>query len=174
MARKELKIGISDGTAETNRDYGKVFLLREMPALRAEKWAFRALSTAARAGANIPDEIMTMGMRGIAIVGVQALLYVRFDDAEPLLDEMLDCISLLPSSKDDSIERPLTEDDIEEIATLIKLRKEILTLHMGFLKAGDQTTQDPATTSPADSQSTQTSPEASVRFSRSRQTKPKR
>lgn len=165
MARKEIDITISD----EGRDKDKVFHLREMPALKAEKWATRALSAIARSGVDI-GHIPTGGMQALAIVGLQAVVTMKFEDAEPLLDEMLECIKAKPSP---NIVRDLVEDDIEEVKTLFTLRKEVLDLHMGFSTAGvlSKQTSEPSASS---SSTMQMSPEASVQFSQSPKTKPRR
>lgn len=129
--RKELAITI---TAE-GRDKGKTFLITEMPALEAERWATRALFTLAKAGANIPDELMNGGMASFAALsglGIQALLFIPYDDAAPLLDRLLDCVAV----KEPLLVRPRTPDDIEEINTFFTLRGEALKLHVSFFQDG--------------------------------------
>lgn len=165
--RKELDITITDGSPETNRDYGKTFRIREMPAAQAEKWAMRALMTVARTGIDIPEELIGGGMQSVAILGIQAITRVNFDDAEPLLDEMMGCVSVKPDPKNPSIVRPLNgDDDIEEIRTRVKLREEIIKLHVGFSTAGTPLMSDSTQQTPPASSNIQMSPEASVQFSR--------
>lgn len=119
---------------EVSRDLGKVFRITEMPASKAEKWAIRALLAVARSGIDIPPELMQGGMRALAFVGVRALSGLSFDDAEPLLDEMMECVQIVESK----IVRHPTENDIEEVATRVFLRQQVLDLHVGFSKAGAQ------------------------------------
>lgn len=130
-------------TAE-GRDHGKSFLVVEKPAYEAEKWATRAVMALSRAGAEVPDEAIQAGALGILIAGVQAFKVLPFDEAEPLLDEMMSCVHFVPDvSKVDPLSgRPLTralqagddfnDGDIAEVATLLKLRSEVLELHLGF------------------------------------------
>lgn len=164
--RKELDITIT----EEGRDHGKVFHIREMPASQAEKWAMRALLAVAKSGVDMPDDLASGGMRGIALVGIQAVLRMNFEEAEPLLDEMMECVSMKPSL---TVVRALIEDDIEEVATRIRLRQEVLQLHTGF-SFGDslpaQTSQTKPPVSP--SSNTQTSPQPSVQFSHTPPIKP--
>lgn len=168
MARKELDIAISDD----GRDNGKVFHLKEMPARQAEKWAYKAVMAIARSGVDIGDAVGG-SMQHLFILGISAALKMNFDDAEPLLDEMLGCITHVPNPEHPNITRPLWEDDIEEVKTLFKLRQEVLDLHMGFSAAGalSKQTSEPSASS---SSNTQTSVDPSVRFSRSAKTKPAR
>nr|DAH84769.1 MAG TPA: Sperm-activating peptide [Caudoviricetes sp.] len=131
MARKTKALTIAD----EGRDQGKVFILREMPASQAEKWAMRALLSVARSGIDI-GQAASQGMQGIALMGVSALLSANWDDAEPLLDEMMSCIEIRPDPAKVNIVRALIEDDIEEVMTRIKLRQEVLELHVGFSLGG--------------------------------------
>jgi len=137
MARKTKIVQISD----ENRDKGKCFLIREMPATQAEKWAARAFLALAKSGVEIPDDIANAGLAGIAAMGIRALGGMTFADAEPLLDEMFNsCVAVIPDPAKPEIFRgaggigALIEDDIEEVATRLKLRKEVFSLHTGFFQ----------------------------------------
>lgn len=123
--RKTKDITISDGES---RDNGKTFRITEMPAAQAEKWAMRALLALARSGTDLGDDMAAGGMRTLAVVGLRSLVSLSFDEAEPLLDEMMGCAKIVEKE----IVRDLTEDDVEEVRTRIMLRKEILELHTGF------------------------------------------
>lgn len=127
--RKEQVITIP---AEGKRDAGKKFHLQEMPAMQAEAWATRALLALAASGVDLPENFMSMGLAGMAVVGVKALGGVEYERAKPLLDEMLACVSIMPDDRHPEVRRKLMEDDIEEVATLMLLRKEILNLHVDF------------------------------------------
>lgn len=119
--------------AHEGRDKGKVFHLTEMPAMKAEKWAMRALFAVARSGVDIGEALDgTSGMQGIALVGMQALFRMDFVDAEPLLDEMLQCVTVKPDPNNPMLVRALFETDIEEVSTLLSIRDEVLRLHTGF------------------------------------------
>jgi hypothetical protein len=112
------------------RDLGKHFLLTEMPAEQAEKWAIRALLLATNANVQIPA---VQGMAAIALVGLQTLMQgVNFKDVEPLLDEMFQCVQIIPDMKHPDVVRPIFPGDIEEVATRMMLRDEVVKLHLGF------------------------------------------
>lgn len=139
MARKREIVTVS----EEGRDKGKSFLLVEMDPRKGEKWATRALLALGRAGGADSDpalkaNLQSAGMAGIAAVGIQALTKIDYYDAEPLLDEMMECVSFVPdvSRLDQSTREPITrgliDDDIEEISTLLFLRNKIVELHTGF------------------------------------------
>lgn len=160
--RKELDVTITD----LGRDQGKVFHLKEMPASRAEKWAMRALMLVARANADL-GELAGMGMQGIAMLGIQSIMKIDFEDAEPLLDEMMECVSIKPDPKNPNVIRNLIDDDIEEIGTRIFLRQKIIELHVGFSMGGalSTPTSEPKEAVPPSS-NIRTSPAPSVRSSR--------
>lgn len=119
----------TEGSLGRHRDAGKTFVLTEMPAMRAEKWATRAFMALATNGVKIPEGVADLGMAGFALVGFQAFYGAKFEEVEPLMDEMFECIQIKPSAQ---IVRPLVENDIEEVSTRLALRKEVLELHMGF------------------------------------------
>lgn len=129
MARKTKDVTIGD---DGGRDQGKTYVLTEMSATQAEKWAWRAFSALAKSGVEIPREVVDLGVIGIFLVGYQAFRTARFEDVEPLLDEMMLFVKAQPSQ---GIVRPLVENDIEEVLTRVRLRKEMIELHVGFTLA---------------------------------------
>lgn len=144
--RKNKIITISDGTQETNRDFGKNFLLTEMSAGQAERWAARAFLAIARTKLEVPPELSQMGFAGIAIFGLQSLAAggVNFEELEPLLAEMMDCVRIIPNMARPEVTRRINDeiegipDDIEEVATRVFLRQEVFNLHTGFWQPGGQ------------------------------------
>lgn len=135
MARREKRVTIPSDNPD-NRDAGKTFLLREMPAVQAEDWATRALLALATAGTDIPGDIEGAGMAGIAVMGVQALSGLKYDDVKPLMDEMFTCVQICPDRQNPNVVRAIDGEDIEEVSTRLILRKAILELHMGFSLPG--------------------------------------
>jgi len=156
MARRTKTVTItSDG-----RDIGKTFLIKEMPASQAERWAERLLFAIGQSGADIPSNILAAGFAGVAAIGIRALAGLPWDIADSLLREMFDCISIIPNPAVPQVVRALIEDDIEEVLTRLQLRDEVINLHVGFspaayllkLKAAVTTEEEPTTntsTSPA-------------------------
>jgi hypothetical protein len=126
------------------RDRGKSFLVVEKSAYEAERWAAKALSALSRAGVEVPDEALSAGALGILAIGLDAFKQVPFSDVEPLMDDMLGCIAFVPDpgKLDPGSDRPITrpvmrgddinDGDIAEVPTLLKLRSEVLELHLGF------------------------------------------
>lgn len=119
---------LAEGARE-NRDAGKSFLLTEMPALKAERWARHAIAACSRNDLNITGELAKLGMLGFYLVGFQALAGGDIEQVDALMDQMLPCIQVV----EEKITRPLGGDgDIWEVTTLHRLRKELVELHMGF------------------------------------------
>lgn len=126
--RKTEKITIN---AE-GRDKGKVFIITEMSAVAAERWAIRAFFALANTGVDLPEDITETGMAGMASIGLQALGKIPFADAEPLLAEMMDCVEIVPDPSKPNVTRKPIDEDFEEVRTLITLRKAVWDLHTGF------------------------------------------
>lgn len=159
MARRSKVVTITAGSPETNRDHGKQFLIREMSADAAERWAIRTLLAFANAGAKLPDSQLMSGLEHMAasyqalmIQGIRSLAGMRFEDVEPLLAQMMSCVTFKPAtagSVDLSTESTLSQ--IEEVKTLLTLRYEVLSLHLGFSLADalSNSTASPAATAPA-------------------------
>jgi len=113
-----------------NRDAGKSFLLTEMPALLAERWARHAIAACIRSDLNISDEVARLGMLGFYLVGFQALAGGDVKAVDALMDQMMAQIQIIESP---TVTRPLGgDDDIAEVSTVVRLRKGLLELHMGF------------------------------------------
>lgn len=136
MARKTEFVSIP---ADYGRDVGKMFLLTEMPASKAETWATRAILAVTRAGIDL-DVDPGSGMSGVMAAGVQSVVRglggISMEDVQPLLDEMMTCIQAIPDPAAPNVARYLVEDDIEEVRTRLYLRERVLSLHVGFSIAG--------------------------------------
>lgn len=120
-------------TIENGRDKGRVFLITEMSAAHADNWAMRALIALANGGVDLGGLSPQQGMMGMARVALDALGRLKADDAIPLLNELLDCVQIIPEG---GRPRPLNMDfnDVEDFTTLWRLRKEVFALHTDFLQ----------------------------------------
>lgn len=116
------------------RDDGKTFAIEEMPAAKAEKWAWRMFIALKGTSAEIPQEVAGLGMVGVAIRGINAFLAadVRFQDIEPLLDEMMTCVMIVRDPRYPAVVAALIPEDVEEVRTMGWLRSEVLRIHTGF------------------------------------------
>lgn len=128
MARKELIYTVPD----EGRDKGKAFHITEMPARPGHRWATRVLFAVMNAGVELDDNVLNSGFAGLASVGLQALGKVHIDVAEPLLNELFDCIKAIPDPSRPAVMRPLCDDDTEEVSTLFKLQFQVVNLHVDF------------------------------------------
>lgn len=130
----ELKLG---------RDSGKKVRVTEMPLMKGDRWARRVLIMIAGGQIKASDiniealsNINTFGvMVEIARLGWSLLqqLSAHEDRALELIDELLECASLITSSGET---RPILTDDLQEIASLFVIRKEAFMLHIDPLKQG--------------------------------------
>ena len=127
-----------------NRDAGSQFLITEMPAAKAEKWALRAVLIVENSGQVIPQNVKSLGMVGVAILGLNVFLQGRIDPKklEPLMDEMFTCVKKIrdPRARDSTTGEVVatdivSDDDIQEVKTRLWLRSEVLRLHTGFSPA---------------------------------------
>ena len=144
MARNTKVIQITS----QGRDRGKTFVLKEMPADQAERWAFRMLLALASGGSKIPDGALESGMAGLAVtmpafiaVGLRSLAGLKYEDVRPLLDEMMECVQYQPPNglpAQDLLDGEYGQ--IEEVSTRLQLRYEVLQLHVGFSLAGNEST----------------------------------
>jgi hypothetical protein len=130
MGRKEATFTATDG-----RDKGRRYHIVEMSSRQSEEWAGRAIFTLMNFGVDIPDDMLTKGLAGLAAIGIKALSKVPFEAARPLFEEMMGCVEFMPDPKNAAVLRPLIDDDIEEVATRLKLRKAVLDLHLDFFIA---------------------------------------
>jgi hypothetical protein len=120
------------------RDAGKVFLITEWPAERAEEWAFRALIGYNRGGGQVPVEAISGGMEAVFWLGVNTFLRGQMQAAEviPILNELMECIKIIRDPNTKGPDGPVAHDvlpgDIEEIKTRLWLRSEVLRVHTNF------------------------------------------
>ena len=97
---------------------------------------------------------------GILALGLKAFAGVAYADAEPLLDEMLTCVQIA----EEKITRAMLDSDVEDVATLLALRSEVIEVHVGFSVAASLSKW--ISEARAASSNTPTSPRSSGRSSR--------
>lgn len=140
--RESAVVRVPDFPGTRNRDKGKIFKLTEWPAATAEHWGIRAmLALGSTNDARLPLNLSGIGMEGIAIIGLNAFFSATraMGDGEikgvvlPLLDELLDCVEIIRDARHpDVASKIVPELDVEEIATRMWLRGEVLSLHLNF------------------------------------------
>ncbi len=111
-----------------NRDRGKRFFLKEMPANQAERWAFRVVAYLARRGVQVPVGAELAGMA--ALPSFEMLSMMSWIDDDALVSEIMSCVQAWPEGS--PIPRRLVETDTEEISTRVYLKMEVIALHVGF------------------------------------------
>lgn len=125
MARKELKYTVTGN----DRDTGKLFVITEMSTRRGHAWATRLLFAVMNSGIDVSPQMLNAGVAGLAVMGLMSLRKMPYDVAQPLLDEMLEGIEIIPDVSKQNIKRALIPDDIEEVATMFKLQHAVWDLH---------------------------------------------
>lgn len=138
MARKILEVVIDGG-----RDNGKKFVITEMAAIPAAKWAFRAFLAISRSGTSAIKEALNFDFEDadwqskatlceIASLGIGIFGAMNFAESEPLIDDLFNCIKIMPDPKVPLVTRHLIEDDIEDPTTYLRLQKDAFMLHIDF------------------------------------------
>lgn len=137
MSRKETTF-----VATSPRDKGKKFRITEMDAYRAEDWAMRALMAAIKSGADIGNIDAGAGMAGIAAIAAKSLGVIDVTIARELRDELMSCVQYVGTSPGgQEMLRAVTPDDIEDVITLLAIRKAVLLLHIDFFIEETASTQ---------------------------------
>ena len=142
---------------DEGRDHNKTFILTEWPASRAEAWAIRALLALGAANVEVPDGVLNDGMAGLAAIGLKKLFALPYSAAGPLLDELMECVTVMPDARRPQVKRALVEEDIEEIRTRLTLKWQVLKLHIDFTIAGGLSNLGGKTPAAAKSSPTRTS-----------------
>jgi hypothetical protein len=122
----------------------KLYQITEWPAARAEEWGIRALMAYNRGGGRMPvEQAFDRGMEGIVYLGIDTFLrgQMRAEEVQPILNELLECVKIVrdPAARGPD-NKPIATDivadsDIQEVATRMWLRSEVLFLHTGFSMA---------------------------------------
>lgn len=124
--------------AREGRDKGGTFVLREMPAIPASNWFLRAMQLLARAGMEVPSNVMQAGVQGFLVMGLGAVVTglgkAPWHEVKPLLDELLTCVvSYQPAAGEVALTNwKAIEGQILEPATVLQLYEEVVSLHLGF------------------------------------------
>lgn len=140
MARRIALVTIDD---PKSRDLNKTFRIREMSADAAERWFIRLVFALANGGLKVPADAMFAGIAGfkatvpvLLVQGLRSLAGMSYTDAEPMLGEMLGCVDFKAPGTETYfplIGTGMTQ--VEEVSTLLRLRYEVLEIHLGFTLA---------------------------------------
>lgn len=124
------------------RDHGKKFVVTEMDPRSGHRWASRLLFAILNSGGDVSPEILSAGLAGVARMGIAAALKIPHDVAEPLMDELLECVEVLA---DNGIQRQVMPGDIEEILTIFRLQISAWNLHIEPFMRGVKSISESAT-----------------------------
>jgi hypothetical protein len=135
-------VTVPEGFGRDSAPRRKMFLIKEWPAERAERWAIDAILAYNRGGGQIPMDLIGGGMEAIAIEGVNVFLRgnMQSEEVVPILNQLLECVSFIADPKARAadgkpVAHPLSADDIMEVKTRFWLRSEVLRVHTGFSMA---------------------------------------
>lgn len=136
MARKTATV-----TIETEgRDKGKVFIITEADPQTTEDFCARLIMAALNAGAEIPEGIAGMGLAGVVMMGANAFSLIPYEKLKPLMVEMMTCVQYQTSPG--VVRIPNMDGDIEEVGTLLTLRKAVRDVHTDFFTVAKRLTSD--------------------------------
>lgn len=138
--RKVETVRVPAGFGRDSENGGKVFLITEWPAERAEEWALRMLLAYNRGGGQVPVEAISGGMEAIFWLGVNTFLrgQMQSDEVIPILNELFECVKIIRDPNAKGPQGPIATDllpgadDIEEVKTRLWLRSEVLRVHTNF------------------------------------------
>lgn len=128
MARREKIITIQD------REQELTFKIREMPAVKLERWLAEALKLTSEAGLDLPrlDDEDAVKLFFLESFLPTALGRIDYDKAWPLLEGLLNCCSRLVENVEEPCSSQSVGAYIENVSTLITLRCEAMKVNSGF------------------------------------------
>lgn len=131
-----------EGDPATNRDAGKLFIVTEMPAVQAERWASRLIVLLSEAGADVPEgwEPGSQSLAELLKLGAPFIKVLQ----DPSLEEWWGCVKY--QHRPNQMPQAIVFNDrcqIEEVSTVGALRMKVLELHTGFFSAVKRSTSEP-------------------------------
>lgn len=133
--RKVITITIKGG-----RDDGKAFKITEMSCIQAEHWILRAVFGLGKNGVELPPELLRSGAIPIAYAIATKAVKLPSRLGIRLADELMQCVQRV----EETMDRSLVPNDIEDVSTRFRLKAEVLKLIFGFFVPA----ASPATTAP--------------------------
>lgn len=133
MGRKTERVTISD----PGRDNGRVFVITEMDSWNALVLTAKIAHALSVSGINVPEIVKSP--EGLAEAGIRLMTYIAPAVAVPLMEELRECISVMPPRVKAGIPpQPLIpENQPHEIKTWFTLLTRLYYLHLGFSPAAD-------------------------------------
>ncbi len=124
------------------RDLGRVFILTEMDSWAALMITAKIAHALSLSGINVPE--VAKSPEGLAEGGIRLMSYIAPAVAEPILNELRDCIGVMPpKAKAGAVPQPLIpENQPHEIKTWFTLLTKLYYLHLGFSPAANIPTSE--------------------------------
>lgn len=141
--RKETIITLQD-TNIKGEPIELTFKIKQMSALKQERWFNRVIMLLMGAGPSLSDVNLNQLQNEMQSKGLQYLFELfgklNYKDIEPLYNELLTCCSYIPNPDKPNTAVQCTVQNIDsfisDFLNLYRLRAEVLKLHFSFLPAG--------------------------------------
>lgn len=120
---------------EKGRDSGKTFIVTEMPIIRADSLAMKIIHAVAGAGFDISSINPNLGVIALTQLTLDVIGRIPEHQFLEISNELLSCVKIVPNGGE---ARDIEVDiDIFDVATLMRLRKEAIAIHVDFLQQGE-------------------------------------
>ncbi|EMY4690300.1 TPA: hypothetical protein ACPZRY_004353 [Yersinia enterocolitica] len=130
MSRKQITYTVED----EGRDKGKEFIITEMSAWDAEELSEEIYRAMGHGEFNsLPADVVSMGVAGLATVGVSVLAAAPASVSRPISDRILSTVEIVITNEGKDITRSIKPLDFEEISTIRTLKDKVFELNFGFL-----------------------------------------
>ncbi|HDL8245518.1 TPA: hypothetical protein PXR41_004568 [Yersinia enterocolitica] len=130
MSRKQITYTVED----EGRDKGKEFIITEMSAWDAEELSEEIYRAMGHGEFNsLPADVVSMGVAGLATVGVSVLAAAPASVSRPISDRILSTVEIVITNEGKDINRAIKPLDFEEISTIRTLKDKVFELNFGFL-----------------------------------------
>ena len=120
------------------RDLGKRFHLEEQPIMAIEEWCRRGMAVLLRSGVEIPPGILDQGPSGFVALGVGTLLSglgkAPTEEVSWLFQAMLKSVTGYQEREGAPVmtNMEIILGQIEELRTMVELREQIASVHLGW------------------------------------------
>ncbi|HDL7611604.1 TPA: hypothetical protein PXP01_001296 [Yersinia enterocolitica] len=130
MSRKQITYIVED----EGRDKGKEFIITEMSAWDAEELSEEIYRAMGHGEFNsLPADVVSMGVAGLATVGISVLAAAPASVSRPISDRILSTVEIVITNEGKDITRSIKPIDFEEISTIRTLKDKVFELNFGFL-----------------------------------------
>lgn len=120
-----------------------LFKITQMSAYKQEAWIIKVVTllSANSKSYDIISKMVTMNSNEQIGALMGLLGGIKYEDIQPLYDELLECVSYIPDETNKGFETPLSAKNVDSIITdfrnIFKLRIESLKLNFSFFSEGE-------------------------------------